>query len=189
VLFWAPLVIVLSLIAGYWLGAWPRTRAFMDGLLTRTSALRQQLATQIRKVGASLSVSRQMTRVRMGLALLMPRSVKLWMCSRCHASEVDPEAWCAEFKSRICQHLKIRADAPLAHVAEKLIEASPQAEPAKLRALTRSLDRAIYGSTSLDFPRWRREFSGQLRPRPLNWRRALSRRNGARLPDLNPRSA
>lgn len=189
VLFWAPLVIVLSLIAGYWLGAWPRTRALMDALVTRTSALRQQLATQIHKVGAGLSVSRQMTRVRMGLALLMPRSVKLWMCSRCHTSEVDPEAWCAEFKARICQHLDIAANAPLTHVAEKLIVASPQAEPAKLRALTRSLDRAIYGSTPLDFPRWRRDFSGQLRPRPLNWRRALSRRSGARLPELNPHSA
>ena len=189
ILFWLPLVMVLCLIAGYWLGAWPRTRAFIDVLVRRTAATRTQLVAQGRKMTAALSPKRQLVRARMGLAMLMPRSIKLWMCSRCHADETDPEAWCAEFKSRICQHLAIRADAPLIHVAEKLIEASPQAEPARLRALTRSLDRAIYGGAPLDFPRWRREFTSQLRPRPLRWRRAVSRRGAQRLPALNPRSA
>ena len=125
----------------------------------------------------------------MGLALLMPMSVKLWMCTRCLHAEDNPQAWCAQFKSRVCQHLDISAHSPLSVVTDKLIAASPQAEPGRLRALANSLDGAIYGGNSLDFPAWKRELSQQLRPRLLRRRQSQRRHTKTLLPALNPRSA
>jgi hypothetical protein len=187
-LFWAPLVIVFSLIAGYWLGAWHRTRALMSSVTTRVSLLGQQVVERTSRVGSRLSPAAHMKRLRMGFAVLMPRSVKLWMCARCQSADDNPEAWCMEFKSRVCGQLNISKNAPLTQVAEKIIDVSPQAEPAKLRTLTRSLDKAIYGGSSLDFPAWKREFAQQLRPR-VYWRRHSRRRYArAALPALNPRA-
>jgi hypothetical protein len=77
---------------------------------------------------------------------------------------------------------------PLTQIAEKIIAASPQAEPVRLRALAHSLDGAIYGGNSLDFPAWKRELRQQLRP-GLRRRRSRARHTRATLPALNPRSA
>jgi hypothetical protein len=121
--------------------------------------------------------------------MLMPRSIKLWMCTRCLLTEDNPEAWCTQFKSRVCQQLDINAHTSLTLIAEKIIATSPQAEPARLRALAHSLDGAIYGGSSLDFPAWKQELTQQLRPRLRRRRRSHTRRMKATLPALNPRSA
>ena len=124
----------------------------------------------------------------MGFAQLMPRSIKLWMCTRCLDAEDNPDTWCIEFKSRVCQYLNISEHAPLTRIAEQIIVVNPQAEPARLRALAHSLDGAIYGGSSLDFIAWKREFVHQMRPHLLRRRRS-SRRTKAMLPALNPRVA
>ncbi|MGB5258972.1 MAG: BatD family protein [Gammaproteobacteria bacterium] len=187
-LFWAPLVIVFSLIAGYWLGSWHRTRPLMSSAATRLSLLGQHVVRHASRVSARLSPAAHLKRLRMSFAMLMPRTVRLWMCARCQSAGDNPEAWCMEFRTRVCGQLNISENAPLSYVAEKIIEASPQAEPAKLRTLTQSLDRAIYGSSALDFPAWKREFAQQLRPR-VYWRRHSRRRYAkATLPALNPRA-
>ena len=127
-------------------------------------------------------------KLRMGFAVLMPIPVKMWMCTRCVEQEDNPGEWCVQFKSRICKHLKIATHTPLPVIAEKIIEANPQAEPAKVRALVQTLDGAIYGAQPLDFPAWKSDFKNQLRPR-LYRRRRSTRRSKSELPALNPRSA
>jgi len=191
--FWAPLLITLGLIAGYWLGVWPRTRPLIDAARTRIAAL---LRGFWRHVGAltgaawrRISPVIYFNKLRYAFALLMPKTVRMWMCTRCLAQEETPEAWCLEFKQRICQHLEITPHTPLSAIAEKIIAANPQAEPARIRALVQSLDGAIYGGMPLDFAVWKNDFRNQLRPRLYRRHRLRSRRSRTSLPALNPRSA
>jgi hypothetical protein len=119
----------------------------------------------------------------------MPRAVKIWACTRCLAAEDNPHAWCAEFKSRICQHLDIAGHSPLTSIAEKLIATSPRAEPGRLRELAHTLEGAMYGGRALDFKAWKQDLQQQLRPHLLRRSRTRSLRATNRLPALNPRSA
>ena len=63
------------------------------------------------------------------------------------------------------------------------------AEPARVRALVRSMDNAIYGAAPLDFVAWKKDFRHQLRPRLYSGRRSRLRRAKRALPALNPRVA
>jgi hypothetical protein len=128
-------------------------------------------------------------KLRIGIALLMPKSARLWMCARCLEQEDTPEAWCLQFKMRVCQQLNITRHTPLPVLAERIIEANPQAEPARIRALAHSLDGAIYGGKPLDFAVWKRDFRQELRPRLIQRHRQRARRASAALPALNPRVA
>lgn len=193
--FWAPLLITLALIAGFWLGAWARTQPLLGSLLgsatTWLTAARQRLMQRVHSMGRKLSPVRHINRLYLGLASLMPRSVRLWLCTRCIESEENPAAWCTQFRNRICSHLGITAHTPLPMIAEKLIEASPQAEAASMRELIHSLDGAVYGTRSLDFPAWKKELRRQLRPRLFQRARTRTRSRRAKslLPALNPRRA
>jgi hypothetical protein len=187
--FWAPMLIIMGLICGYWLGAWHRTRPLLKSATAWFSAAGQHVLQRAHRAGIKLSPVSHLRQLRMGVAMLMPRSIKLWMCTRCLLTEDNPEAWCTQFKSRVCQQLDINAHTSLTLIAEKIIATSPQAEPARLRALAHSLDGAIYGGSSLDFPAWKQELTQQLRPRLLRRRRSHTRRMKATLPALNPRSA
>jgi len=188
VYFWAPLVITLALVAGFWLGAWHRTRPLLKSAAAWSSALGHYAVKHTHRIGIRLSPEKYLKHMRMGLAMLMPGSIKLWMCTRCLRTEDNPDAWCAEFKSRVCQHLNISQHSSLTHITEEIIAVSPQAEPTRLRALAHSLDGAIYGGSSLDFPAWKRELVHQLRPRMLRRRRWKPRHERSLLPSLNPRS-
>lgn len=188
-IFWAPMAIALGLIAGYVLGAWPRTRQLSKLSGTWLSTIGLQAVERGRSIGSRISPARHLQRMRMSLALLMPKAVKIWACTRCLAAEDNPQAWCAEFKSRICQHLEISGHSSLTRIADNLIAASPRAEPDRLRDLAHSLEGAMYGGRSLDFKAWKQELLKQLRPRLLHRRRSRLLRTGNQLPALNPRSA
>jgi hypothetical protein len=193
VFFWFPLMITLGLVLGYWLGAWSRTRPLLDWLGHKAGAALQVLKRHATK--HTLSVQRKLSpftylnKLRMGLAAIMPIRAKVWMCTRCVQREDDPDAWCQEFKNRICQHLNITAQTPLPVIAEKLIEANPQVDPVRMRDLIRSLDGAIYGSRPIDFQSWKKDFGNQLRPRAHLRRYRRYRQLQSSLPELNPRSA
>ena len=187
--FWAPMVIALALIAGMWLGVWQRTRPLVKSAGAWLSARARNALQHARGVGGRLSPASHLRWLKMGLAVAMPGSIKLWMCTRCLQAEDSPDAWCTQFKSRVCQHLDIAMHSSLTHVTEKIISTSPQADPARLRALAHSLDAAIYGGNALDFPAWKRELSQQLRPRLLRRRQSQRRHTKTLLPALNPRSA
>jgi hypothetical protein len=191
--FWAPLLITLGLIAGYWLGVWSRKWPIITTARTRIAAWTRSAWQHTRHAGGTLwhrvSPVVYVNKARYLFALLMPRTVKLWMCTRCLEQEETPERWCTEFKQRICQHLDITPHTPLPVIAEKIIAANPQAEPARIRALVQSLDGAIYGGRPIDFPLWKQEFHNQLRPTLSRRHRRRVRRSKAELPELNPRSA
>jgi len=127
--------------------------------------------------------------LRMNLALVMPKSVRIWMCTRCLATEEDPRAWCDEFRDRVCRHLDISGHAPLTSIAERIIATSPRTAPDRLRELAHSMDGAIYGGKPLDFRTWKQDLQQQLRPHLLRRRSVRSRLAGNRLPVLNPRVA
>ena len=192
--FWAPIFITLGLIAGYWLGAFARTRPLLKSAMRRSrawlAAARAATVNTFRTASAKLSPAVPLRKARMGLAMIMPKNVRLWMCTRCVENVDDPRGWCSEFKQRACQHLDISAHSPLPVIAERIIQLNPKIEAAPVRALAQSLDRAMYGGEELDFVVWKREFQQHLRPHLLRRRRTHSRRNRSNvLPALNPRSA
>lgn len=193
VYFWAPLLIIMGLIVGYWLGAWARTRPFFKSAGSRAgtwlSASGQSVMQHTAAAGKKLSPVPYLNKVRMVFASIMPGSVKLWLCVRCIEREEQPEAWCAEFKTRICRHLDMSSHAPIAAIAEKIIEVQPSAQPARLRALVQSMDNALYGGGPLDFSAWKKDFRRQLRPRLSRGRRSALRRARRALPALNPHAA
>lgn len=188
--FWAPLFVALALIAGFWLGALARTSPLLRAAGARLTATRQRLLQRMRTAGSKLSPVPYLNRLRLSLALVMPKTVKLWMCTRCIEQEDNPAKWCQQFRNRVCDHLDITAHTPLPVIAEKLIEAAPQAEAASMRELVHTLDGAIYGTRPVDFPAWKKELRNQLRPRLLGrkWTRSR-RRPKAQLPALNPHAA
>jgi hypothetical protein len=192
VIFWAPLLIFATLVAAYWLHAWARTRPYLQALGNRT---RNWLSVTARRgmqhaavVGKQLVPTVSLGKLRLLVAMLMPKTVKLWMCARCIDSEDRPEAWCVQFRSKVCQQLDISQHAPVTSIIEKIIETQPQAEPARLRALARSMEQAVYGSGVLDFAAWKKDFRYQLRPRLYRRRQSLLRRASSALPALNPHS-
>mgnify|MGYP001816051309 FL=1 len=191
--FWAPIFITLGLIAGYWLGAFARTRPMLKSALSRSRAWltagKEATVNSVRTVGAKLSPAGPLRKARMGLAMMMPKNVRLWMCTRCVEQEDDPRGWCSEFKQRACEHLDISTHSPLPVIAERIIELNPKVEAETVRALAQSLDSAMYGGKPLDFVVWKREFQQHLRPRVFRRRRSRNRRNRNVLPALNPRSA
>ena len=186
---WAPLLIVMGLIVGYWVGAWARTRPLLRSAGARLSASGRRLVQHAAVAGKKLSPVIYLDKIRLGFALLMPRTIKLWLCTRCLEREDSPEEWCIQFRSRVCTHLGVSRHAPISAIAEKLIEAQPQAEPARVRALAQSMDNAIYGAGPLDFVAWKKDFRYQLRPRLYRRRRSRLRRASSVLPALNPRAA
>ena len=193
VYFWFPLMVTLGLVLGYWLGAWARTRPLLEWLGQKSNivltTIKRQALRGAQKVHFKLSPLTYLNRLRMGLVAVLPARAKIWMCTRCVQREDDPDAWCQEFKSRICQHLNITSQTPLPVIAEKLIEANPQVDPVRMRALIQSLDGAIYGSKPIDFQVWKKDFGNQLRPRAHLRRYRRYRQMQSSLPELNPRSA
>ncbi len=193
VYFWFPLMVTLGLVLGYWLGAWARTRPLLKWAGHKANTvlvlIKRQAVKHARKVHLKLSPVSYLNKLRMGLAAVLPARAKIWMCTRCAQREDDPDAWCQEFKSRVCQHLNITSQTPLPVIAEKLIEANPQVDPVRMRALIQSLDGAIYGSKPIDFQVWKKDFGNQLRPRAHLRRYRRYRRMQSSLPELNPRSA
>jgi hypothetical protein len=65
----------------------------------------------------------------------------------------------------------------------------PGADRAQIERLMQQLDGAIYGRQELDFPRWKREFRRQLRPRSGALKGLIASLAPRRvyLPELNPR--
>jgi hypothetical protein len=188
--FWASMFIILGLIVGYWLGAWARTRPFLRTAGTRAgnwlSATAGRATQRAVAVGKKYSPRPCLDKFRVGLALIMPKTVKMWLCLRCIEREDNPGTWCNQFRSRICKQLDIPGHASMAVITEKIIELQPQAESATLRALSRSMDNAVYGSGSLDFSDWKKAFRYQLRPRLFRRRGTRLRHARNALPVLNP---
>lgn len=189
--FWVPMLLFLGLIIGYWLGAWVRTRPLLHAASNRArgwlSGATDGAIRHVAAAGRRISPMPYLGKLRIALAFVMPRTVKVWMCMRCINREERPEAWCTQFRRRVCGHLDISRHTPLTAIAEKLIEVQSVPEPARLRTLAQTMDNAVYGGAVLDFNQWKQEFRQQLRPRLFGGRRPRRRRTGINaLPALNP---
>jgi hypothetical protein len=188
--FWASMFIILGLIAGYWLGTWARTRPFLNKVSTRIgswlSTATGHAIQHTAAVGRKYSPGPYLEKIRMTFALVMPKTIKMWMCVRCIEREDNPGVWCEQFRSRICKQLDMPGHAPMTAITERIIELQPRANPVALRALTQSMDNAVYGAGALDFSAWKQDFRYQLRPRLFSRRYSRVRRRGSALPELNP---
>ncbi|MGD2136891.1 MAG: hypothetical protein PVF08_01450 [Gammaproteobacteria bacterium] len=195
--FWLPLILTMGLIVGFWLRDWllrhPEKHRILQS--TRSGAgkllkpVGQQVARASRNTWQTVSPVANINRVRMAFALVMPKRVRLWMCARCLDELDSPDEWCHAFKQRVCGQLDIPAHTSLIAIGEKIIETTPQVEPARVRSLVHTLDGAIYGGRPVDFAAWKRDFGHQLRPRLARRQWRGSRRKKAALPGLNPRAA
>jgi hypothetical protein len=207
--FWVPLAAVFGLLLGYWLAVWLRARkgegqpslplipglgrlrkpaaavlGWMSPALTRlqpyTSALTGRLSQRF---------AGYWQRLRHKLVYTLPRSLRFWFSMRSVAQETDPEKWCQALMRQANRHLDMPPQSPLPVIAEKIIESQPKIDEARIRGLMRELDRAVYGSETLDFHNWKRVFKGQIRPRIFPLRIYPRSRPRRHLPELNPKVA
>jgi hypothetical protein len=195
--FWLPLILTIGLILGFWLRDWllrhPQKRQLLQSARSGAGKLLQPIGRRIAESSSSawevISPVANVNRVRMAFALVMPRRVRVWMCTRCIETLESPDEWCTAFKQKVCEHLDIPTHTALTAIGEKIIETSPHVEPAKVRSLVQTLDGAIYGGRPVDFVAWKQDFGHQLRPRLARRHWRGSRRKKAVLPGLNPRAA
>ena len=188
----APLLLRLQVWGGLlWRRLAPalgRLRQPTEAALTSLTPAAGEIGHQLSSALKRLSPAPYWRRSRDALVQTLPRSLRFWFCVRGAAKEGDPESWCRYLKASGISHLGLSSQAPLAKIGEGVIAAQPNADPQRVRTLMHSLDGAIYGSESLDFERWKHEFSQQVRPRlKLGGSRRGRRRGG--LPGLNPIAA
>ncbi len=125
-------------------------------------------------------------RIRQRVVEHIPRSWRLWYCTRCIRDEPDPSEWCQLFRFMACKHLEIDSQLTPAELMRRVAEAHPGADPYRVERLAASLDRAIYKGEPIDFPRWKGELRRQLRPWRVLPRRLRLALQPERLPELNP---
>ena len=107
-----------------------------------------------------------------------------------HANQArDPFAWCERFEQSARRLLRVSGKRTIPKMTERILDLRPRADRARLARLMDQLDAALYGRQSIDFPRWKREFMGQVGRAPalLRPRRPETRIRRATLPALNPR--
>lgn len=193
--FWLPILGLLLLVSGYWIGVWYKGRGaagreplppWLKARLGNTwEGLLGALAAGLRR----LAPRRWWPRLMPGLGALLPASLRFSMCLRQVEEEADPVAWSGRVQRLSCHKLRVSDRAALTALTERMLSLYPRANPEKLRALMGELDGALYGQKTLDFARWKGELRQQVRPRLVSsglfrlgrWYRR------ARLPELNPR--
>ena len=194
VYFWAPLLIVLGLIVGYWLGAWARTRPFFKSAGSRAgnwlSASGQSVVQHTVAAGKKLSPMPYLDKLRMGFASVMPRPVKLWLCVRCIEREdtaggmvyrVQVTYLQASGYFQSCTHLGYCRENYRGATNGATCQA---ACPGSSQWITHCMvpDPWILSA-------WKKDLRRQLRPRLYRSRRSALRRARRELPALNPHVA
>ncbi len=207
--FWVPLAAVFGLLLGYWLAVWLRGRKGGDepslplipglGRLRKPAAAalgwmspalkRIQPYTSVLTGRMSRRIKEYWQRARHKLVYTLPRSLRFWYSMRSVARETDPEKWCQTLMRQAHIHLDMPPQSPLPLIVERIIESQPGSDPERIRNLMHTLDRAAYGSESLDFEDWKKGFKGQIRPRILPIRIYPKSRPRRYLPELNPKAA
>ena len=193
--FWIALLIIFGASFSFWFWLWSRGKPFSEkthsAYKTAVDTVGSYKALKRLKPNSGvLSVNTHWQRVRQRLLMAMPRQFKLWYCVRCIDREGNPSEWCQVFKFLVCKHLNISQQVTLTKIADEVIAAHPRAEPERLRQLMRDLVAAVYGSQSIDFEAWKRDFKQQLRPMWFRRNRGdrAKKQNTSGLPKLNPKS-
>jgi hypothetical protein len=188
----APLLLRLQVWAGL---LWRRFGPALGRLQEPTAAAAKSLVPAVGEIGHQfravlqrISPAPYWRRFRDALVQTLPRSLRFWFCVRRAAKEEDPNAWCRHVKATGTSHLGLSSQAPLATIGERVIAVQRNADPIRVRTLMRHLDGAIYGGKTLDFARWKHDFTQQVRPR-LSLGRSGGHTPRGGLPDLNPIAA
>jgi len=207
-LYWLlPLLAVLMLLAGYWLGGRRKGgrrnggRRHLPGLAFLIPLL-QPLSDAVRsgfgglrghtgRAVARMSPMPYWNRVQVWAGNRLPTPVRFWYWVRCANDEKEPALWSKTLQFLSSHHLAISPYAPLPKFAERVIRFHRGSNPERMRQLFKELDGAIYGDESIDFERWKQEFSAQVRPNLFTFTAAAdptapSKEKG--LPELNPRA-
>jgi hypothetical protein len=195
--YWLPVAGLALLLVGYWGGVWLRGRVPAGERGTLWPRLRGLLAGGARLTGRGLAAAGRvlnpaplLRRLRDALAMLAPRSTRVYQCARAADSAEDPAAWCLIFQQQACRRLAADPREPLPRMADRITELRPGADREQVQALMQRLDRALYNRAEIDFPRWKRELRRALRPGTgALGSVAGARVRRARLPALNPRPA
>jgi len=116
----------------------------------------------------------------------LPVRAKTWWCVRCVGQERDAAALCQVLRRFACDHLSMKANAPLPSIAERIAEERPRADAAPLQDLFRELDDAAYGGQRLELRRWKRGFRRRFRRIFRSPRREDLEGHDVGLPKLNP---
>jgi hypothetical protein len=196
--FWLPLLGVLLLLTGYWIGVWYKGRkeGERSSPLAPLGRVARQAASGVRRRSGQalgrISPMPYWNRLMVRSAALLPTPVRFWFWVRCANDERDPGLWCKTLQFLSCRQLTLSPYAPLPQMAEKVIQFQPRANPEQVRQLFRRLDGAIYGGEPIDFEQWKQDFRKQVRPRMLG----LAGGSGTgrdhkerELPELNPKAA
>lgn len=116
----------------------------------------------------------------------LPVRTKTWWCVRCVGQERDAAALCQALRRFACDHLSMKANAPLPAIAERIAEERPRADAAPLHDLFRELDDAAYGGHRIELGRWKRGFKRRFRRIFRSPRREDLEGSDVGLPKLNP---
>lgn len=194
---WIPVAGLGLLVVGYWVGVLFRGRPWQ---LSRTSlgvmwrVFRAGVALLWRQVAPYLAGLRPrvwLPKARAALWRLLPASTQMNRCIRRANRASTPLEWHAVFEAQSRACVSNKGDLTRPALSQQILAHRPAADPEKLEHLMRQLDAARYGQQSIDFKRWKRELSAQLRPGAGLLRRARDedrRLRWAALPALNPGS-
>jgi hypothetical protein len=193
--FWIAVLIIFGASFSFWFWLWSRGTRFSEKTRSAYNAAVDTVGsyTAIKRLAPYKGISSINTywqRARQRVLMAMPRQFKLWYCVRCIDREGNPSEWGQVFKFLVCKHLNISQQVTLDKIADEVIDAHPRAEPERLRQLMRDLVATIYGSQSIDFEAWKRDFKDQLRPMWFRHHRGdqANKQNVSGLPKLNPKS-
>lgn len=189
-----PLIGLLLLLIGYWAGViygvgrgrpGPGLMSRLSDGLRALGALTRSLWDPLR---ARLRPAPLIARVRSATTAALPPSSRFLMCVR-HANQAsDPVDWCERFEADARSRLRFQGEATQPNLTKLILSLRPGADPVTLTRLMQQLDGALYGRRSLDFTRWKRDFSRQV-GRGAGLLRSATRRariKRAALPALNP---
>jgi hypothetical protein len=186
-LFWAPLLLIVPVVLGYWVMVFSPPPSVVNGGEKEAAPARRGLGSAVAGALRAISPWRLAEWLRPRIASVLPVAARLWFCLRIVEREDDPEDWAMLLKFLSQKHLGIPAHLPLPELGDRICaEAARRADPERVRELMTALDSALYGSQPIaDFTAWKRAFRRETRPRLLP---RLRRRNGGgrELPALNP---
>ena len=186
-LFWAPLLLIVPVVLGYWVMVFSPPPTVTARVGAEASPERRGLASRFGAGLRAISPWRLAEWLRPRVASVLPKAARLWFCLRIVEREDDPEDWAMLLKFLSQKHLGIPAQLPLPELGDRICaEAARRADPDRVRDLMITLDAALYGSQPIaDFTAWKRAFRRETRPRllPRFRRRDTTRRA---LPALNP---
>jgi hypothetical protein len=196
--FWLPVVGLVLLLLGYWVGVWykgqaarhPERAPLSTRLGSGLRSARDRAGAGVAGAVGKLNPAPLLGRLRPAASRVLPPSSRFLGCVRAANRENEPAAWAERFQEMACRRLQFDTQTPLPGISGQILKLRPNADREQIERLMRQLDGALYGNQDIDFRRWKRQFSREVgRSRGL-FRRGERRSHFRRplLPELNPQT-